>query len=41
MVYDQSPYQAVEFNLVVIKSTHPVLVAAVGENPVNRLRCHF
>ena len=28
-------------NLGVIKSSQPVLAAAVGVNPVNRLRCHF
>ena len=39
--HDQSHYQAADLNLAVIRSTHSVLAAAVGVNPVNRLRCHF
>ena len=38
---DQSHNQATHLNLAVTKSTKPVSVAAVGVNPVNRLRCHF
>ena len=38
---DQSHNQDPDLNFAVIKSSHPVLAAAVGVNLVNRVRCNF